>query len=314
MQIGNASRITAHTKLVLLATASALILLSGSFQSSFALSAINLNEHSKTSVTQYVGNDGKTLTIDTITLQVKKKSAKSEGQLTVTIMQDKTELASKTIAIDSKTLHKKQLKVTADFDALQVTGDFLVKVSYDGKGGILILREKASKSNYEGHLVGKSMPKGWNLAMKINAQSSPSGSGDNQNPPPSPPPPPPQVLTGKISFYAYRIPSQYWGPTFVGSNAQMYFVLYDSNGNLVKTGFSDENGSVFTELESGKTYYVVPTDCNACHGGTHDVAFNHWEDGSTTRARAVVASSEAGAASVGAYFEYIPHDEVAPTT
>jgi hypothetical protein len=70
----------------------------------------------------------------------------------------------------------------------------------------------------------------------------------------------------------------------------MCLVLYDSAGNVVATGFADENGHTFTGLSASATYYVYPADCASCHGSTHDVLFNHWGSGSTTRPLAVTAT------------------------
>jgi hypothetical protein len=117
----------------------------------------------------------------------------------------------------------------------------------------------------------------------------------------NPPPPSPRSGPGSLTAYAYRIPSSYWGPTFVSANAQMYFVLYNSTGYMIYGGFFDENGNTVTGLNDGETYWIVPTDCHHCHGGTHDVVFNHWEDDSTERARSVSTGM-----SVGAYYEYVP--------
>jgi hypothetical protein len=133
------------------------------------------------------------------------------------------------------------------------------------------------------------------------------------NSPPPPPPedppggdppgdsPPPSSGPGSITAYAYRIPSSHWGPTFVSANAQMYFVLYNSTGYMVYGGFFDENGNTVTGLNDGEQYWIMPTDCHHCHGGTHDVAFHHWENGDTERVRGVMTG-----ASVGAYYEFVP--------
>ncbi len=70
----------------------------------------------------------------------------------------------------------------------------------------------------------------------------------------------------------------------------MWVVLYDGSGNEVATGFSNENGLVFSGLSPSATYYVYPSDCDQCHGSTHDVLFSQWATGSTTRPLAVVAN------------------------
>src|SRR5690606_27093221 len=66
---------------------------------------------------------------------------------------------------------------------------------------------------------------------------------------------------GSIMYSAHRIPSEHWGPTFVGAGANMWFVVYDSEGNLLGGEFADETGTTITGLEIGSTYYVSPTDC-----------------------------------------------------
>jgi hypothetical protein len=71
----------------------------------------------------------------------------------------------------------------------------------------------------------------------------------------------------------------------------MWFVVYDSTGSLVATGFANENGYTVTGLNPNATYYVSPADCDNCHGSTHDVLFSYWGDNnSTTRPRAVIAN------------------------
>ena len=71
----------------------------------------------------------------------------------------------------------------------------------------------------------------------------------------------------------------------------MYFVLYDSAGNVVTTGYADENGHVFAGLAPGTTYYLFPEDCNLCHGSNHDVVFQRWGDGTTARPLPVTPGS-----------------------
>lgn len=102
---------------------------------------------------------------------------------------------------------------------------------------------------------------------------------------------------GTITIYDHRVPQSDWAPCFAtvcsagtGPGASMWVTLYDSSGNVVGTGFADENGHTFTGLNPSATYYLYPADCDSCHTSTHDVLFNHWGDGSTTRPLAVVAS------------------------
>jgi len=72
----------------------------------------------------------------------------------------------------------------------------------------------------------------------------------------------------------------------------MWVVLYNSAGSVVRTGFANENGVTFTGLNTGATYYVVPSDCDSCHGSTHDVLFSYWGDGNgTARPMAVIAGT-----------------------
>jgi hypothetical protein len=106
--------------------------------------------------------------------------------------------------------------------------------------------------------------------------------------------------SGTITVYDHRVPASYWAPCFAtmcsagtGPGASMWVALYDSHGNVVATGFADENGHTFSGLSPGSTYLVYPADCNSCHGSTHDVLFDHWGNGSTTRPLAVVANGSA---------------------
>jgi hypothetical protein len=109
-----------------------------------------------------------------------------------------------------------------------------------------------------------------------------------------------------ITVFAHRIPASYWDSCFAtsctnpyapcnttctGPGATMYFGLYDSAGNLVQSGYADENGLTFTGLTPGATYYVYPDDCDMCHGSLHDVVFQHWGDGTTVRPIAVTTGS-----------------------
>jgi len=93
-----------------------------------------------------------------------------------------------------------------------------------------------------------------------------------------------------ITVYAHRIPASYWDPCFAttcsagtGPGASMYFELWDSLGNVVQSGYADENGYTFSGLTAGTTYYVYPADCASCHGSSHDVVFQYWGDSSTVR-------------------------------
>jgi hypothetical protein len=278
------------------------LLVPGGTQQSFATTSVNLKGNG---IVQHVNNDA-TLTIDTIQLHIKKKNANTDGNITVGILQDGQTLASDTLSTDDLGKKNKFKRVTADFDDVQVTGDFDVKVSFDGKGGVKVQTKKASADSIFGDLTGVNAPENWVLKLKINAEESSGGTSSPPptTPPPSPTPPPEEQLTGKITVYNYRIPSEFWAPTFVEANAQMYFVVYNSSGYIVANGFSDENGNTITGLQSGVTYWISPTDCNDCHGGDHDVVFDHWEDGSTERQRAVVAQDSG--VSVGAYYLFVP--------
>jgi hypothetical protein len=103
---------------------------------------------------------------------------------------------------------------------------------------------------------------------------------------------------GTITIYDHRIPAGYWADCFAltcsnpldpscadnctGPGASMWVVLYDSAGNVVATGFSNENGLTFSGLNPSTTYYLYPSDCDLCHGSTHDVLFHNWGPGTGT--------------------------------
>ena len=96
---------------------------------------------------------------------------------------------------------------------------------------------------------------------------------------------PDPVPKNGVNVYAHRIPASYWAPCFAtvcslgtGPGASMYFVLTDSSGKVLKSGFANEQGMTFTGLTPGVTYYVYPEDCDLCHGSTHDVVFQYWGD------------------------------------
>jgi hypothetical protein len=112
---------------------------------------------------------------------------------------------------------------------------------------------------------------------------------------------------GTITIYDHRISAYYWADCFAanctnpssscdtactGPGAAMWVILYNSAGNVVATGFSNENGLTFTGLNPSTTYYLYPSDCDLCHGSTHDVLFSHWgaNNDTTTRPLAVVAN------------------------
>ena len=110
---------------------------------------------------------------------------------------------------------------------------------------------------------------------------------------------------GTITIYDHRTPAGYWADCYAltcanpqalcdtsctGPGAAMWVVLYNSAGTVVATGFADENGLTFSGLNPSATYYLYPSDCDLCHDSTHDVLFNNWANGSTTRPLAVVAN------------------------
>ena len=105
---------------------------------------------------------------------------------------------------------------------------------------------------------------------------------------------------GGITVTANRIQASYWDPCFAttcsfgtGPGAAMFFALCSDASclNVVQTGFADEHGFTFSGLKPGTTYYVLPDDCNSCHGSAHNVVFQHWGDGSTVRPLAATAGS-----------------------
>ena len=111
---------------------------------------------------------------------------------------------------------------------------------------------------------------------------------------------------GTITIYDHRVAASYWAPCFAttctnptascdksctGPGAAMWVVLYDSSGNVVATGFSNENGLTFSGLSQTATYLLYPADCDQCHGSTHDVLFAHWGNvGTTVRPLALKAN------------------------
>jgi hypothetical protein len=120
-------------------------------------------------------------------------------------------------------------------------------------------------------------------------------STDGSSPPLEDPNPPPTSGPGSIVVFAHRIPNENWGPTFTSANAEMWYVLYNSTGWIVQSGFYDEEGTTITGLNDGETYYVYATDCDECHGDPHDVVFDHWEDSTTANPKAVATGDSAHA-------------------
>ncbi|GEM_PF-1739948 len=99
-----------------------------------------------------------------------------------------------------------------------------------------------------------------------------------------------------IWYYAHRIPASYWDPCFattcsagVGEGTTMYVELWDAAGNVLASGYADENGWDFSGLNPSTTYYVYPYDCDSCHGSSHNVVFEYWGDNhSSARPRATL--------------------------
>jgi hypothetical protein len=126
--------------------------------------------------------------------------------------------------------------------------------------------------------------------------------GGEPDPDPVPDPSPPSTGgSGSIAVYAYRIPSSYWGDTFTGANAQMWITIHNSTGYAIYGHGTDENGYTFTGLNDGEQYWILAHDCHHCHGGTHTVAFDHWQDGSIEMARL-----ESTGVTLSAYYEFVP--------
>lgn len=265
------------------------ILLAGTMHSSYALPSLSLAGKHK-AADQHVENEG-TASIDSVKLYLKNNNEKSNiGDLTVQLVKDGEAVAAAKVSATTD-LSKKMTELVADFDA-EITGDYDIVVTSEGKGSVKLLKEKSVTGNL--YAAAKDGNK-WDLKYELAANAVDDDDGKEQEPEPVP-----SSTAGAITVYAYRIASEHWGPTFTG--AKMFFVLYNSTGKIVKSGFADENGYEVTGLDAGEQYYVYPTDCDSCHGSDHDVVFHHWEDGSTERPRPVNAG-----ASVGAYYEFVPH-------
>lgn len=265
-------------KLSGLAIALAVVLLAGSMAASaYALPSVNLSgKHNVAG--QHVENEG-TAKINSIDVFVKNK--KKNDDVTVQIVKDGKVVGTATVATSD--LSKKITQLTADFGGIELIGDYDIVVS--GAKGTKLLKEKS----VSGGLFAKNDYGRWDLKYAVNGDDK-----EEQKPTTS--------QTGSITIYANRIASEQWGPTFTGAGAQMYFVLYNSAGDIVWTGFSDENGKTVTGLKAGEKYYVYPTDCNSCHESDHDVVFDHWQDGSTERPRAFSVGESASA-----YYKFVPH-------
>lgn len=52
--------------------------------------------------------------------------------------------------------------------------------------------------------------------------------------------------------------------------------MYDSSMKAVQRDLLNENGYTST----GLTYYLYQSECDLCHGSTHDVLFQYWGDNS----------------------------------
>jgi len=124
---------------------------------------------------------------------------------------------------------------------------------------------------------------------------------------------------GSMVYRAHRVADATWASCFAttcdvgtGPGASMYFVVYNSSGDIIANGFADETGTTIKGLSIGSTYYVYPTDCDLCHNSTHNVVFDHWaDDGSSERPRGFVISNTQIAAD--AYYRIVELGTI-PTT
>lgn len=94
-----------------------------------------------------------------------------------------------------------------------------------------------------------------------------------------------------ITIRAKRIQSEGWSKKFTDDRVGMFTAVYDINGNLVKTGYADEQGFTIKGLEN-RLYFVYPADCDDCNNSKNDIVFEQWEDGSNDRPRLVPADSD----------------------
>lgn len=218
------------------------------------------------------------MTIDTVEFVAKKSTLRARGTLTIAIVQDNMILDKNTMSTSAISTIHKDLESAFDID---VQGDFQVVFMYEGSGVVTV-----------------------NDIIVPGATEPAEIPAPNPDPDPDPDPDPsPRPTSGSdtIAVYAYRIPSEFWGPTFTGANAQMWFTVHNSTGYALLGHGSDEDGYTFTGLNDGEQYIVVAHDCDECHDDPHDVLFDHWENGSTDRVRFVTTG-----ASVSAYFEFDP--------
>lgn len=194
----------------------------------------------------------------------------TNGDLIVAIVKDNELLAAVELGVDGLT-RSTYTDMTATFDdPVVVAGSFDIILAHIGDGRVL------------------------GNDLTIVGTTTPSEESPPDNPPPPPPPAPP-APSGSITAFAHRIPDSNWGDTFTGANAQMWFVLYNSTGWMVHSGFYDENGSTVSGLNEGATYYIYASDCDECHEAPHDVVFDHWEDSSTANPRTVTTGISAHA-------------------
>jgi hypothetical protein len=196
------------------------------------------------------------MAIETVEFTAVKSTTRASGTLTVAILQDDSVLDSDSVSSSEIGTFNTDLEAT--FDDLEVEDDFKVVFMYEGSGVVTI------------------------SGINVPSATEPAGNPDNL---PPPPPPPPLAGTGSITVYAHRVPSEFWGPTFTGANAQMWFSLHNSTGYIVFAGYYDESGTTVTGLNEGETHYIYASDCDECHLDDHDVVFDHWEDGGTDNPR-----------------------------
>jgi hypothetical protein len=228
-----------------------------------------------------ISPDDGSMIVDTVEFNAKKSTSRTDGALTIAIVQDDEILDSDDIS--TSVIKQAYNAHEVSFNDLEVTGDFEVVFMYHGSGSV-----------------------------GVNSINVPGGTVPADDPPADDPPADdPPAGTGSIEVYAHRIPSEFWAPNFTDAPARMWFSLHNSTGHVVFAGWFDETGAYNDDatqtkaninyLDASQTHYIYASGCDECHNDPHDVVFDHWEDGGGDNPRTLLTLSDQHA-----YYRYDP--------
>ena len=214
-----------------------------------------LSDHG--TIGQHVQND-KSMSIKSISIELKRKFPKIDGQLEIQIIQNGTVEGTATIAKDK--IKRTYSMVTAKFSpAVKVDADnFDVVLDYNGSTGVLI---KSTSNKMPGNMFvdDKERPK-LDLKLKINGVTS---SEDEEDTAP-PPPPAPTVGNVHLTLVSKNIAD------LTPINGMHYAVI--KGIEVIADGYTPNA----VEVPAGQTYTIAPAS------GYQNIEFAQWQDTKST--------------------------------